>query len=165
MKVYIFVLIAISLQCIAAFYLDNFNAMPESYEKYVEETCVKQSKVLPQLIENLKSKGIFEDNKKLKEFVVCYESLMRFIDEHGNIFKDTSDVKTKRGFSFWLEHKFGNEFWISFIEFGLLDTFNLDIIWIKSTSSSWRTCDSNRKLNWTLDIWVHNWISLYKEVM
>ncbi|KAF5298862.1 hypothetical protein FQA39_LY11674 [Lamprigera yunnana] len=104
MKVYIFILIAISLQCIAALYFDNFKEALENYEKYVEEMCVKQSKVLPQLVENLKSKGIFEDNEKLKEFVFCYDSIMRFMDEKDNINKDimmynkdAPDVKTKRG--------------------------------------------------------------------
>ncbi|KAF5298861.1 hypothetical protein FQA39_LY11673 [Lamprigera yunnana] len=74
MKAYIFVLIAISLQCICASYIDVI-VQEGDYEKYVEKICIGLSKVSPQLVENLKSKGIFVDNKELKEFMSCYNSM------------------------------------------------------------------------------------------
>ncbi|KAF5301231.1 hypothetical protein FQA39_LY10817 [Lamprigera yunnana] len=88
MKANIFIFIAILLQCIVALPIDNFKKLPENDRNYVQKRYGGMSKVLPALVENLKSEGFFEDNKKLKESFICHNSMNGVNDEKSNIDKD-----------------------------------------------------------------------------
>ncbi|KAF5298860.1 hypothetical protein FQA39_LY11672 [Lamprigera yunnana] len=87
MKANIFVLIAISLQCICALYIESSKVDVENYERNARKICVPMSKVPPQMGNDL-TLGSYVYDKELKEFVFCYDSLMGLFNKEGNINKD-----------------------------------------------------------------------------
>ncbi|XP_045460705.1 uncharacterized protein LOC123671084 [Harmonia axyridis] len=56
----------------------------------VQDTCQKNSKIDPKIVEDIKTNGQFHDpDKKVKDFFYCLEVYHEFIDLQGNLQLET----------------------------------------------------------------------------
>ncbi|KAF5271766.1 hypothetical protein FQA39_LY08089 [Lamprigera yunnana] len=91
MKVYILIFLVISLHYTSSTPANNLRTVIGSLVNYMQDignTCIKDSKVSPQLVRDVIYKGIFANNQELKEFVLCVALRLNIVDENGNINKD-----------------------------------------------------------------------------